>query len=100
MQEIHKKYLQKGEGNMKRMLIVVALATALVLAMGVSPAFAKYAGYDNGSSVRPVGTGSEPCFGEPRCCAHGQRPARRLRHDNHQVRRMPLRAPWRDCASQ
>ncbi len=53
MKETHTNYLQKGEGNMKKTLIVVALATALVLAMGVSPAFAKYAGYSSSTQYVP-----------------------------------------------
>lgn len=47
MQEMLNKDHIKGESSMKRTLIVVALAAALVLALGATPAFAKYAGFSS-----------------------------------------------------
>src|SRR5574340_1029894 len=43
----------KGEKHMKKTLIVVAIAAALVFALGATPAFAKYAGYSAAKQYVP-----------------------------------------------
>lgn len=58
MQEMLNKDHIKGESSMKRTLIVVALAAALVLALGATPAFAKYAGFS--STTQYVSWESDP----------------------------------------
>jgi hypothetical protein len=47
MKEILVKTINKGEFRMKKSLIVLAAAFVLVLALGATPAFAKYAGFSS-----------------------------------------------------
>ena len=52
MKEMHVKMTFKGEGRMKKSLLVVVLALALMLAFA-APAFAKYAGYSSSKQYVP-----------------------------------------------
>lgn len=53
MKEIaNRKFIKEGS-TMKKTIIVVALAMTLMLALGASPAFAKYAGYKSATQYVP-----------------------------------------------
>jgi cytochrome c5 len=53
MNEMLTKSFNRGESHMKKTLIIVALAAVLVLALGATPAFAKYAGYSSTKQYVP-----------------------------------------------
>ena len=53
MKEMHVTNTTKGDLRMKKSLLVVVLALALMLALGATPAFAKYAGYSSSKQYVP-----------------------------------------------
>jgi len=49
MKEMHVNNIKKGDTSMKKTLVILALAFALMLALGATPAHAKYAGFSSSS---------------------------------------------------
>ena len=53
MKEIKTGSIYEGETRMKKMLLIAVLALALMLALGASPAYAKYAGFNSAIQYVP-----------------------------------------------
>ena len=56
MKEMFNKNATKGDVRMKKSLLLVVLAFAMLLAIGVAPAYAKYAGFSSSTQYVPWAT--------------------------------------------
>ena len=65
MKEMLARTTNQGETHMKRTIIIVVLAMALMLALGATPAFAKYAGYNNSLQYVPWATAQSLASANP-----------------------------------